>query len=61
MTLNVRLRHRFPNASIDVTFEVPTPGLTAVFGPSGAGKSTVISAVAGLLRPDHCRIELDDN
>ncbi len=60
MTLNVRLRHRFPNASIDVTFEVPTPGLTAVFGPSGAGKSTVIAAVAGLLRPDHCRIVLDD-
>ena len=45
--------------SLDVAFEVPTPGLTAVFGPSGAGKSTVIAAVAGLLRPDHCRIELD--
>ena len=44
---------------MDVAFEVPTPGLTAVFGPSGAGKSTVIAAVAGLLRPDHCRIVLD--
>ena len=44
---------------MDVAFEVPTPGLTAVFGSSGAGKSTVIAAVAGLLRPDHCRIVLD--
>ena len=59
MTLSVRLRHRFPNVSIDATFEVPTPGLTAIFGPSGAGKSTVIAAVAGLLRPDECRIVLD--
>ena len=61
MTLQVRLRHQFPNAAIDATFEVPTPGLTAVFGPSGAGKSTVIAAVAGLLRPDACRIVLDND
>ena len=60
MTLRVRLRHRFPGATMDVAFEVPTPGLTAVFGPSGAGKSTIVAAVAGLLRPDFCRIELDD-
>ena len=61
MTLQVHLRHQFPNAAIDATFEVPTPGLTAVFGPSGAGKSTVIAAVAGLLRPDACRIVLDND
>jgi len=44
---------------MDMAFEVSTPGLTAVFGPSGSGKSTLIAAVAGLLRPDFCRIELD--
>jgi molybdate transport system ATP-binding protein len=60
LTLLVRLRHRFADAAIDVAFEVPTPGLTVVFGASGAGKSTVIAAVAGLLRPDHCRVVLDD-
>ena len=59
MTLQVRLRHRFAGAAIDATFEVPTPGLTAIFGPSGAGKSTVIAAVAGLLRPDRCRVAID--
>lgn len=45
---------------MEMAFEVPTPGLTAVFGPSGAGKSTAIAAVAGLLRPDDCRIVLND-
>ncbi len=59
MTLQVALRHRFSNIGLDLAFTVPTPGLTALFGPSGAGKSTVIAAVAGLLRPDHCRIVLD--
>jgi ABC-type molybdate transport system ATPase subunit len=37
--------------------------LSVLFGPSGAGKSTIItiiSAAAGLLRPDECRIVVDD-
>ena len=33
--------------------------MTVLFGPSGAGKSTIIAAVAGLLRPDACRVEID--
>jgi len=60
MSLVVRLRHRFPSVQIDVAFEVPTPGVTVLFGPSGSGKSTVISAAAGLLRPDEGRITIDD-
>src|SRR5436190_20631388 len=28
------------------------PGLSVLFGPSGAGKTTILSAIAGLLRPD---------
>jgi molybdate transport system ATP-binding protein len=44
---------------MDIGFEVSTPGLTVLFGPSGSGKSTIISAAAGLLRPDQCRIALD--
>lgn len=59
MSLLVRLRHRYPDTTMDLAFEVPTPGLTALFGPSGAGKSTVIAAVAGLLRPNDCRVVLD--
>jgi molybdate transport system ATP-binding protein len=60
MSLSVLLRHQFPSVRIEVAFEVPTPGMTVLFGPSGAGKSTIISAAAGLLRPDECRIVVDD-
>ena len=60
MSLSVLLRHRFPTVQMDMAFEVPTPGMTVLFGPSGAGKSTIISAAAGLLRPDECRIVVDD-
>jgi molybdate transport system ATP-binding protein len=59
MSLNILLRHRFASVQMDMAFEVPTPGLTALFGPSGAGKSTIIAAAAGLLRPEECRIEVD--
>ena len=59
MSLALSLRHEFPSIRMDVTFEVPSPGVTVLFGPSGAGKSTIILAAAGLLRPDHCKIEID--
>jgi len=59
VSFSLLLRHRFPGVAIDAAFEVPTPGVTALFGPSGAGKSTIINAVAGLLRPDLGRVVLD--
>lgn len=31
----------------------------AVFGPSGAGKSTLLALIAGLIRPDNGRIEVN--
>jgi molybdate transport system ATP-binding protein len=66
MALEVALRHRFPGGrdgpagfALDAAFAAPTPGVTALFGPSGCGKTTVLSAVAGLLRPDRGRVALD--
>jgi molybdate transport system ATP-binding protein len=59
VSLAFRLRHRFPTVTMDMAFEVPSPGITVLFGPSGSGKSTIISAAAGLLRPDECRIAVD--
>jgi molybdate transport system ATP-binding protein len=43
---------------LDVAFENEA-GITCLFGRSGAGKSTVISLIAGLVRPDRGRIVLD--
>jgi molybdate transport system ATP-binding protein len=34
-------------------------GVTALFGPSGAGKTSLINMIAGLLKPDRGRIEID--
>lgn len=58
MTLSVALRHRFHDFALDVAFEAP-PGVTVLFGPSGSGKTTIVNALAGLLSPDHGRIEAD--
>lgn len=60
MTLSVAIRYAVPGFSLDVAFEAPTPGTTALFGRSGAGKSTIIAAVAGLTRPTACHIAIDD-
>jgi molybdate transport system ATP-binding protein len=35
---------------LDVAFESPMRGITALFGPSGCGKTTVLRCIAGLTR-----------
>ncbi|WP_439577537.1 molybdenum ABC transporter ATP-binding protein [Elioraea sp.] len=59
MSLSVAIRHRQGAFLLDVAFESPSPGVTALFGPSGSGKSTIVRAVAGLLRPEAGRIAVD--
>lgn len=36
--------------ALDVDFEAPRAGISALFGPSGCGKTTVLRAIAGLVR-----------
>lgn len=47
--LAARLAGRLGAFDLDVTFEAPARGVTALFGPSGCGKTTVLRSVAGLL------------
>jgi len=59
VSLKVRVQHDFPAFTLDVEFQAPASGVTALFGPSGAGKSTIISSIAGLLRADHTQVVLN--
>jgi molybdate transport system ATP-binding protein len=43
----------------DVSLDVATGETLANLGPNGAGKSTALEIIAGLLRPDSGRAELD--
>jgi molybdate transport system ATP-binding protein len=58
--LEVIAKKRRGSFELDVNFQLPTPGVVALFGRSGSGKSTVVDIIAGLLSADSGRIALDD-
>jgi molybdate transport system ATP-binding protein len=55
--LEIALRHRFRDFSLDVELATPGPVL-GIFGASGSGKTTLLHAIAGLLRPQRARIRV---
>ena len=57
--LHVALTKRLGAFVLDVRFELPTPGVAALFGPSGCGKTSTINLLSGLTVPDRGRIVLD--
>jgi molybdate transport system ATP-binding protein len=54
----VDVTHRLGDFALDAAFE-SNGRLTALFGPSGSGKTTLVNLIAGLIRPDRGRIEVD--
>jgi ABC-2 type transport system ATP-binding protein len=56
-----RLTKRFGRfvAVDEVSFTVPPGSVTALLGHNGAGKSTLMQCLAGVLRPDAGRAEVD--
>ena len=44
---------------VDVSFDVPSRGVTAVVGPNGSGKSTLLRLLCGLLTPESGSITID--
>lgn len=58
--LEVAIRKRLGALELAVDFELPTPGVAALFGASGCGKTSIVNVIAGLLAPESGRIRLDD-
>jgi molybdate transport system ATP-binding protein len=58
VSLDVAISHRLGDFVLEAAFR-GEGGLTALFGPSGSGKTTVVNVIAGLVRPDRARVELD--
>ncbi|RDE07202.1 ATP-binding cassette domain-containing protein [Sphingomonas aracearum] len=58
MTLAVAVRRRLGALDLDVAFEGPEQGVTALFGPSGAGKSATLAAIGGVARDGSVRVAL---
>ncbi len=57
--LEVRVEKKLGEFKLAAAFQAPR-GVTALFGPSGAGKTSLVSIIAGLLKPDQGRIALAD-
>jgi molybdate transport system ATP-binding protein len=57
--LDADIRLRLDRLNLDAVLSVQAGEVVALLGPNGAGKSTVLRALAGLLRLDGGKVELD--
>ncbi|MEQ9443136.1 MAG: ATP-binding cassette domain-containing protein [Cyclobacteriaceae bacterium] len=60
ITLQKKLRGGKDFFQLDISFQAPAGGILAIMGPSGAGKTSILKMIAGLLQPDHGRIEINE-
>lgn len=58
MSLLIQVKKCFPAITIDITLDLGGE-LAVLFGPSGSGKSTILDLIAGIVRPDEGRIEIN--
>ncbi|MFQ5677151.1 MAG: molybdenum ABC transporter ATP-binding protein [bacterium] len=57
--LKVQAAKTWSNFELDLDLEI-RPAFTALFGPSGSGKTTTLNLIAGLTKPTHGEIVLND-
>jgi molybdate transport system ATP-binding protein len=56
--ISVAVTKWFEGFTLDVSWQATEP-VAALVGPSGSGKTLTLQCLAGLVRPDRGRIELD--
>ncbi|WP_395057772.1 molybdenum ABC transporter ATP-binding protein [Polaromonas sp.] len=52
-------RHGFGGFTLDVAFDLPGRGVTAIFGVSGSGKTSLLRCIAGLERAGSGRLSVN--
>ncbi len=58
--LKVDVEKRLSSFQVTSRFECGSSGIVALFGRSGAGKSSIVNMLAGLVKPDRGRIQIQD-
>lgn len=48
--IEIEFTDRLGQLKLDLAFDAPAKGITALFGPSGCGKTTILRCIAGLHR-----------
>lgn len=59
-SIAVSLQQQLGEFSLDIDFEVPAQGITALFGRSGSGKTSILRCVAGLLRAHTAMVRINE-
>jgi molybdate transport system ATP-binding protein len=57
--LVIKLQVAYPAFSLDVDLTLPGRGITALYGHSGSGKTTCLRCIAGLEKPGHGIIRIN--
>ena len=58
--IKFRLKEQLGSFALDINFDAPGRGVTALFGPSGSGKTTVLRCLAGLHHAQDASVTVGD-
>jgi molybdate transport system ATP-binding protein len=58
-SIDAHFEGRFGTFMLDVSFSIPSKGITGLFGPSGCGKTTILRCLAGLARVSKGYLQVD--
>ena len=57
--ISVDITHQQGAFTLTTNFETDVQGVIAIFGRSGAGKTSIVNILAGLIKPDKGRVEIN--